>query len=106
MKTKTYLTPDHVRQMKPGETYDVAYNDFNHGDFKRKFKEFEVNPKSAFGPRLEAVGEHIDPDCSETWDHRFYEFKGPHRDGDCTPIMCSGSGAERVFFTKIPKAFK
>jgi len=100
-KTYIYLTPDIVRQLKPGETYHLGYDDFNRGKFRWKFKSIEETT------RLEATGDHIDEDENgEDWEHTFYEFYGPHRGGSYTPVMCSGSGAERIFFTKIPKGIK
>lgn len=96
-KTTIYLTPDIVRKLTPGREYCLAHNDFTHGRFRWRFKRAEMKDG-----RLEAVGRHIDPDCSETWDHTFYESNGPHKDGSMTPIMCSGIGAERVFFTRMP----
>ncbi len=106
MKTKTYLTPDLVRQLTPGETYHLGYDDFNRGRFEWKFKEAKME-QGPFGPRLEATGEHQDEDANgEHWEHKFYQHDGPHRDRSFTPVMCSGSGAERIFFTKVPKAIK
>ncbi len=105
MKPKTYLTPDNVRKLTPGETYSLGYDDFNRGKFRWKFKESKMED-GPFGPRLEAIGEHEDEDGNgENWEHKFYQHDGPHRSGDrFTPVMCSGSGGERVFFTKPPKA--
>ncbi len=106
MKNKTYLTPELVQKLKPGETYHLGYDDFNRGKFEWKFKEAKT-VDSWNGQRLEATGLHLDEDGSgEHWDHTFYEHSGPHRDRSFTPVMCSGSGCERIFFTKIPKALK
>lgn len=105
-KPHTYLTPDILRQLKPGETYSLGYDDFNRNKFGWKLKSMIVNPTSHSGVRQECVGTHVDPDCSDTWDHPFYQYNGPHRDGSIGPVMCSGSGCERIFFTKIPKNIK
>lgn len=93
MKTKTYLTPEHMRlHMKKGDVLKLEYDDFNKGKFTYTHAQYVSR-----NGRLEAIG-LFDHEDDEPQEGILYEFAGPHRtEPKFKAIMCRGSGCERVF---------
>ncbi len=87
---KRYLTEELCRTWPPGTVANLEYDDFNSGKFV-----FLLTRTYEDSMGFRAVG-MADYGNGEAWEMELYSFNR-HRGGDKTPIMCSGSGAERCF---------
>lgn len=93
-KPHRYLTEVRARALKPGDQIKIGYDDFNKGKDEVTVISVhtEEHPPSF---RLELESRATAKRCATRW--YSYLFLGQHRDGTTTPIMCRGSGAERIF---------
>ena len=95
---KKYLTPEMALALKPGATLDLRYDDFNRGRLKYVHYKAWVSedgvPLTAGHVQMRGLVKAT----GETYSVQFYEFRGPHRSAPVfAPIMCRGSGAERLY---------
>jgi hypothetical protein len=95
MKTHRYLTPEMARQLKPGQVLKLGYDDFNKASFTYTHKSAST-ADSPFGERLEITGT-FDYGEGDPFEGVLYEcsVRSPGQ-----PVMCSGSGSERIFIRK------
>lgn len=91
---KQYLTPSMAEALKPCQEIELAYDDFNEGRFR--YRHYETFRSGAFPSGVRCRGLF---GCDRTCSHEgvLYQHDGPHRDGTFGPVMCRGSGAERVY---------
>ena len=96
-KPHYYLTEERARKLKVGDAIKVGWDDFNEGKEEALvYGEVRDGGPQPFYLELER------PATKNRKAFRWvvYSFAGPHRDGTTNPIMCKGSGAERLYITK------
>ena len=102
MRKHNYLTAEIAKSLKPGDKLKLGYDDFNRAKFTFTMHGTKQEDCLLQGrlPGFHIFGLAEFDDGGESFVMEFYEFHGPHRSEGMAPIMCSGSGAERVYIIK------